>query len=40
MTEITLDKFDDQLIILFTQSVMDNNELEAIVSKIKAIESR
>jgi len=40
MTEITLDKFDDQLIILFTQSIMDNNELEAIVSKIKAIESR
>lgn len=40
MTEITLDKFDDQLIILFTQSVMDNNELEAIVSKSKAIESR
>lgn len=40
MTEITLDKFDDRLIILFTQSIMDNNELEAIVSKIKAIESR
>lgn len=40
MTEITLDKFDDQLIILFTQSIIDNNELEAIVSKIKAIESR